>query len=195
MPKGQSKPTRPGFVLASGSPRRQELLAKLGLTFEVVVPEIPEIQKKGERPEEFAKRMALDKAMSVKNGLYVLAADTIVVLGEKIFGKPSNKKESISFLEQLAGRTHQVITGYAIIQSPDRIIVSGVCRSEVTFKLLTRDVIKEYAETGEPIDKAGAYAAQGKGKELIEKIKGSVSNVIGLPVENLIPWFKKLGFL
>lgn len=195
MPKGQLKPTRPGLILASGSPRRQKLLSELGLIFETMVPKIREIQKKGERPEEFAKRMALDKAMSVKNGLYVLAADTLIVLGEKIFGKPSNKKESISFLEQLAGRTHQVITGYAIIQSPDKIIVNEACRSEVTFKPLTRDVIREYVKTGEPMDKAGAYAAQGKGKELIEKIEGSVNNVIGLPVEELIPWFEKLGFL
>ncbi len=197
MAKGQSKLGQPGLILASGSPRRRELLSALGLIFEVVISHVPEIHKKGERADQFAKRIALEKAMSVKTdpGTIVLGADTIVVLDGQIYGKPADQREASLFLKELSGRTHQVITGYAILQSPDKIRVNKACQSEVTFKPLTQDVIDEYVATGEPLDKAGAYAAQGKGRELIEKITGSEKNVIGLPVEELIPWFEKLGIM
>lgn len=196
--------TQSKLILASASPRRADLLKKGGVDFEGVIPSLSEKRKKGEPPKKFVGRMALEKALSVtdrgrrlsqKQPVYILGADTMVVLGGKIYGKPANRAEARRFLKELSGRTHEVLTGYAIVQNPDKIIVMGVCRSEVAMRPLTGADIETYLKTGEPADKAGGYAAQGKGGKLIVKIEGSETNVIGLPMEELVPWFVKLNLL
>lgn len=188
--------TQPKLILASGSPRRADLLRKQGICFEINIPNIPEIQKEGESPDEFVKRLSAEKAGAVARGLfsssYVLAADTVVVLHELLFGKPANTNEARAMLQKLIRQTHRVITGFSILQSPDKIVCVETDVSEVTFKPLSSKEIDDYVATGEPMDKAGAYAAQGIGQKFIEKIKGSKTNVIGLPMEKVIPWLKKL---
>lgn len=207
--KGGEPMTSPKLILASASPRRADLLKKGGIDFEVNIPFLSETRKKGELAKKFVMRMGFEKALSVQKNLflqnrgsqrstdpvYILGADTIVVLGDKIYGKPANQDESRQFLKELSGHTHEVLTGYAILQNPDKIISRGVCRSGVTMRRLSSTDIENYLKTGEPADKAGAYAAQGIGGKFIAKIEGSETNVIGLPMEELIPWFVKLHLL
>lgn len=193
----------PSLLLASASPRRSFLLKNLGVHFQTAPASIEEKQKKNELPKEFAERMALEKALSprvdsteIKKGpLYSLGADTIVVLKNKIFGKPKDPKEAANYLRQLSGMTHEVITGFAIVQLPAKIIKKGSSLSRVIMKTMTEREIEAYIQTGEPLDKAGAYAAQGKAQKFIKKIEGSVTNVIGLPMEEITPWLEKLGLV
>ncbi len=194
--------TQPKLILASGSPRRSQLLQELGLLCQVIPPHIPEIFQEGETPENFVTRLAVEKALSVAKSvpsetfpLYFLGADTIVLLDQQILGKPDDPHEAVLFLKQLSGKTHDVLTGFAIVAWPDKIVVKDYCRSKVTMKNLTSDEIENYVQTGESLDKAGAYAAQGIGKKFIERIDGSDNNVIGLPVEVLVPWLEKLDLL
>ncbi|MBI4412712.1 MAG: septum formation protein Maf [Deltaproteobacteria bacterium] len=194
---------RPRLILASASPRRSFFLKELGLQFDILPTEIVEKVKKGETPVEFAGRLAVEKALAAlkkqkRSGdktVYSLGADTIVVLGGKIYGKPRHKTEATAFWHELGGQTHQVITAFAIAEFPDKIICVETATTAVTLKRPSKREVGEYLETGEPLDKAGAYAAQGIGKKFVEKIEGSVTNVIGLPLEALIPWLKKLKLL
>lgn len=208
---------QPKLILASASPRRIQLLQDLGLSFQVLPPQIPEILREGELSENFVTRLALEKALAVATtlpyttgrgppsplpsregaggNLYLLGADTIVVLDQKIFGKPATPTEAKEMLQKISGKTHEVLTGFAIVAWPDKIVVKDYCRSKVLMKNLTADEIENYVQTGEPLDKAGAYAAQGIGKKFIERIDGSENNVIGLPTEKLIPWLRKLGLI
>lgn len=189
------------LILASSSPRRAFLLKNLGIDFQIIPASIGEIQLENESPEDFAKRMACQKALSpsiplseLKQGpVYSLGADTIVVLKNKVLGKPKNESEAHEFLTQLSEMTHNVITGFALAQLPDKIICKEAVFSKVTMKKMTAEEIDRYIQTGEPLDKAGAYGAQGIGQKYIQKIEGSVTNVIGLPMENVEPWLKKLG--
>lgn len=173
-------------------------MAHAGFQFSIVRPEGEEKINPQETPFENAKRLALEKALNVaqkashtKSQGLVLGADTLVVLGQKIFGKPIDTQEAKNFLQALQNHTHQVITGYALVLIPDRLVVVDAVISLVTMKPLEPKEIQEYVATGEPMDKAGAYAAQGLGAGLIEKIEGSLSNVIGLPMEALIPHLNK----
>ncbi|MBI2339129.1 MAG: septum formation protein Maf [Deltaproteobacteria bacterium] len=191
------------LILASASPRRSFLLKELGLHFEVFPADVDEAVRTGETPSECAKRLAVQKATIVLKGkkpekdrpLYSLGADTIVVMNGKIYGKPRHEEETIAFWRALGGRTHEVITAFAIAELPDRIVCEEAVSSRVTLKALSDGEIREYLATGEPFDKAGAYAAQGLGQKYVEKIEGSVTNVIGLPLEALLPWLKKLKLL
>lgn len=193
----------PRLILASGSPRRADLLDKMGLVFEINPPKIPETRKHKEFPKDFAQRLALEKARSTakctagnnQQSVYILGTDTIVVLKDEILGKPANKGESINYLKKLSGKTHKVISGYAIIKHPDTVIVSDTEISKVVMRKISDKEIEDYIQTGEPLDKAGAYAIQGIGGKFIEKVEGSVNNVIGLPTEALLPWFEKLKLL
>lgn len=193
----QPKLGEPKLILASASPRRKELLAALGIKFEIRPSSIPEEINKGEAPRDFALRMAREKAFSqaIEKGTYVLGADTIVCIGGEILGKPSGPAQAMEHLQKLSGKTHEVMTGYAIVSPPDKMICEEVATSRVTMKNMNRKEIENYVATGEPLDKAGAYAAQGIGKGFIAKIVGSTSNVIGLPIEELTPWFKRLKLL
>lgn len=177
------------IVLASGSPRRRELLAKFNIDFDIVYSEVPEIVNDFDEPKQTAMSLAFQKANDVSqkmiNGEIVIAADTIVVFKDRILGKPRNEKEAFEMLSELSGKTHSVITGFAIIESGTYNKIIDFAETVVKFKDLTSDRIKRYIETGEYLDKAGAYAIQGYGSILVDWIRGSYWNVVGLPISQL----------
>jgi nucleoside triphosphate pyrophosphatase len=166
-------------VLASGSPRRRELLGRLGLAFAVAVPHVDETPSPGERPVDLVRRLAVAKAAAVA-GDPVLAADTIVDVDGETLGKPGDADEARRMLRRLSGRSHRVHTAVAV-RSGEQVEVD-VVTTIVTFVALQPAVIEWYVATGEPLDKAGAYAVQGTGGVFVERIRGSVSNVVGLPL-------------
>ena len=188
---------QPKLILASASPRRADLLREAGFSFGIAPSSVVEAIRPGESPVDFALRMALEKALEVARksalgGIFVLGADTIVCLGGRIYGKPKDASEARAFLSELSGKTHDVITGYAMVEGPDKIKNQGYAASHVTLARLTPEEIAAYVATGEPIDKAGAYAAQGIGRKMIEKIEGSFTNVVGLPMEDIKPLLEAL---
>jgi len=171
------------IVLASASPRRQELLKNAGIEFVVKPANIPETRQEGEAPQAFAERMAKEKARAVWAGMrdeYVFGADTIVVVDDLVLGKPEDEQDAARMLRLLSGRKHQVITGVCLTGSDFEDV-----RSETTavhFSALSDPDIRSYIAAGEPMDKAGAYAIQGMASRWISKIEGDYSNVVGLPV-------------
>ncbi len=174
------------LILASGSPRRRELLSRLGISFEVITKNINESARAGESPADLVQRLSKDKALAVslehKEDL-ILAADTVVALDGRIMGKPHDKNEAFDFLSQLNNRTHEVFTGICLINK-EQINTQVVC-TRVTFGHFSDDILKAYTATGEGADKAGAYAIQGQGAFLISSISGSPTNVIGLPMQEV----------
>jgi septum formation protein len=171
------------LVLASGSPRRRELLARLGLEFDVVHPDVDESVKPGEAPVDHVRRLAADKADTVSRlrpDVIVLAADTTVDVDGEILGKPLDDGDARAMLRALSGRTHQVHTGVAVRRGA--LTIHEVVTSDVTFAPLSESTIEWYVATGEPLDKAGAYAVQGQGAVLVELVRGSTTNVVGLPL-------------
>jgi septum formation protein len=169
----------PGLVLASGSPRRRELLGQLGLSFAVVPPDVDETPRPGERPLDLVRRLARDKAAAV-DGAVVVAADTVVEVDGDVLGKPADPDDARRMLRRLSGRAHKVHTGVAV-RAGDALAVDAVT-TIVTFVPLQAAVVDWYVGTGEPLDKAGAYAIQGRGGVFVEHVRGSVSNVVGLPL-------------
>lgn len=169
------------LILASASPRRRKILSDLGLPFRVVVADVDETPRPGEAPEDLVLRLAREKAMRVaeKETLPVLAADTVVVFAGEILGKPLSEGMAIEMLKRLRGQTHEVLTGVCLV-SPNGVR-TALERSEVTFGPLTDGEIARYVETEEPFDKAGAYHVDGKGAFFIDAVRGSPSNVAGLP--------------
>ena len=181
--------TKAAFILASASPRRRALLQDLGLDFEIREARIDERPEPGETPQEFVLRAASDKTsvISVLNpASWVLGADTVVVHGIRILGKPKNSEEALQVLLSLSGRKHLVHTGFCLKNAEEQAAVSRVVTTEVSFFHFTREVAAAYVATGEPLDKAGAYGIQGIGGFLVEKINGSYSNVVGLPLVEVI---------
>jgi septum formation protein len=184
------------FILASQSPRRSELLRQIGLSFTIDPADVDETVLSGESPETYAVRVALEKARvaSKKAGKgIVIAADTIVELNGTILGKPADAHDAERMLGMLSGNMHRVITGLVL-----RDVVTGktITRTAVTkvwFKGLSPGEIRSYAATGEPLDKAGAYAIQEKGALLVEKVEGCYFNVVGLPLSLLGEMLKELG--
>jgi septum formation protein len=175
----------PDFILASVSPRRRELLQQIGCHFLVSPVEIDETVLVGELPESYVNRMALQKALSgwhadQNKTLPVLGADTAVVLGDKIFGKPSDQADAVSMLLQLSGKTHRVLSSVAMVHGDKQQVM--LSETQVTFRLLESDECHHYWQTGEPSDKAGAYAIQGLGAVFVTSINGSYSGVVGLPL-------------
>ena len=184
------------IILASTSPRRQELLKTLGLNFYVAGSRYPEDMTLDLKPIDLVKYLARGKAKAVAENYHkevVIGADTIVVLGKKIMGKPKNEANAAAMLKALSGRVHQVITGYCIVDSVTSASVTKAVTTKVHFKKLSGDEIKNYVNSGEPLDKAGAYAVQGLGALLIKKIDGDYSNVVGLPLQSLAEDLKKFG--
>jgi len=177
------------LVLASGSPRRRELLADLGLDFEVHPSTLAEpAPLPGERPADYALRMAALKTQDVAArfpGRTVLGADTIVVLEDAIMGKPKDAADALAMLTRLSGRTHQVVTGFTIVL-PDGSCVSQSVSTDVDMRVSGETELKSYIATGEPMDKAGAYAIQGIGTFLVTAIRGSYTNVVGLPLARVL---------
>jgi len=187
---------QPHLVLASASPRRAEILSRLGLEFEVVPAGIPEVLLDGEAPETHTERLSREKARKVSNSYpeaLVLAGDTIVVLEEQVLGKPRDFDEAVAMLSSLAGRSHTVISGLAIAFPGDGIR-SGYLSTEVTFRPFDRAFAQRYAETGEPMDKAGAYGIQGLGSALVEGIRGDYHTVMGLPLPLLLDLLQEGGW-
>lgn len=183
----------PRLVLASASPRRRELLGQLGLRFEVVAANIDETPHPQEPAEAYVLRLAREKAGSVAARHpedWVLAADTTVALGGELLGKPASVEEARSMLQRLSGRTHEVYTGVALA---GRAEGSLVARSRVTFRELSMAEIDWYAASGEPLDKAGSYAVQGKGGFLVASVEGSPTNVIGLPLAEAVALLERAG--
>ena len=181
------------LVLASSSPRRREFLKQLGLSFKVVAPRIEEQPEKDEDPWHFARRLAVDKARDVASRLggrkIVIAADTIVVLGKRILGKPKSVADARRMLRLLSGHRHEVVSGLCVMSRAKS--ASLVVGTDVEFKKLTREEVEFYIASGEPMDKAGAYAIQGIGSFMIRAIHGSYTNVVGLPVAELLDLLEK----
>ncbi|TFG65409.1 MAG: septum formation inhibitor Maf [Gemmatimonadales bacterium] len=184
----------PRIVLASGSPRRREVLTALGLPFTVRRPELEETMVSGEFAESAVRRLAEEKAacVSVEPGELVLAADTVVVLDGDFLGKPADDREAIAMLMRLSGRSHDVFTGLALLV--DGRSVSAATRTEVTFRQFDRLECEAYVATGEPLDKAGAYGIQGFGSALVERIHGDFFNVMGLPVPTFLRLLTSVGY-
>jgi septum formation protein len=177
------------FILASASPRRKSLLQELGLDFEIKEAGIDECPAAGESPQVFVKRAASDKAGYISRanpGYWVLGADTIVVHDNRILGKPGDAAEALEVLQTLSGREHLVHTGFCLMHEKEKITVSSVVTTEVSFSPFSRDIAAAYVATGEPLDKAGAYGIQGRGSFLVERINGSYTNVVGLPLVEVI---------
>ncbi len=182
------------LVLASGSPRRREVLAALGLEFDVRRPDMEEIVLEGELPEATVCRLAREKAASVdaERGELVLAADTVVVLEGELLGKPTDAQDAAGMLMRLAGRTHDVFTGLALRSGTG--CVSAAARTEVSFRQFDRSECEAYVATGEPLDKAGAYGIQGLGAALVDRIDGDFHNVMGLPVPTFLELLVAAGY-
>jgi septum formation protein len=184
----------PDLVLASASPRRRELLSGLGLRFTVRSSEIDETPRPGEAPGAYVLRLAREKVLAVgRPGELVLAADTSVVVDEQILGKPRDDADAERMLRLLAGREHEVLTGVAVLDPMGRL-AAGVARTVVRMAPLSAEEIAWYVATGEPRDKAGAYAIQGLGALFVEAVTGNYSNVVGLPIPTVYRLFAELGY-
>jgi septum formation protein len=180
------------IVLASSSPRRRRLLRELGVRFSVRVPDVDERPLPGELPGPHVRRLALAKARAVARQLapgcganWIIGADTVVVLDGRILGKPRDARDAEGMLARLSGRTHEVLTGVALVPAAAGRARTAVVRSRVSMKPLDEAAIRRYVAGGEPLDKAGAYAVQGRGRQLVARVSGSLTNVVGLPLERL----------
>lgn len=184
----------PTLVLASQSPRRAELLRRLSLPFIAVPASIDEDALEGLEPHLLAQELAAQKAQAIwQPGQWVLAADTVVAMGHQTLGKPQNTLENIAFLRRLSGRSHSVYTGFAILK-PDGFLHTEVVPAQVTFRALREWELKWYAQSGEGLDKAGGYGAQGLGMVLLERIEGDFYTVMGLPVSRVWQRLLELGY-
>ena len=193
------------IVLASASPRRQELLRSAGIPFTVEPADINETPFAGESPRECAERLAREKALAVfqnRSSDYVLGADTIVVVDDTILGKPCDADDAVRMLRLLSGRTHEVITGVCLVEPAASRQLPGASKTNtaseitlVTFCKMSDDEIRDYVTTGESMDKAGAYAIQGIASRWISRIEGDYSNVVGLPVALVYRMLREQGVL
>lgn len=181
------------LVLASGSPRRRDLLQGLGIAFERLSADIDETPHSGELASPYVARLALEKAQAVakqRPDALILAADTTVVLDQKVLGKPADAQEACQMLASLSGRSHEVLTAIALWPFRKEALVVS---SKVHIRNLSTSEIEWYVGTGEPLDKAGSYALQGKGSFLVQSVEGSPTNVIGLPLVETLAWLKEAG--
>jgi len=205
------------LVLASASPRRQELLRNAGISFTVEPADMDETPRDGESPRDCAERLAREKALAVSNTRpldYVLGADTVVAIDDIILGKPVDAADAARMLRMLSGRTHQVITGVCLVAGTVASETAQKLRTEnrelrtqsreprtasettlVTMRDLSDDEIREYVATGEPMDKAGAYAIQGRASRWIPQIDGDYSNVVGLPLKLVCEFLREQGLM
>ncbi|MGZ8868959.1 MAG: Maf family protein, partial [Thermoanaerobaculia bacterium] len=175
---------------------RRELLTSIGIDFDVIPSHVPEEHQKGEAPEEYVARLSRDKATAIAEkhpDHWVIAADTTVLLGEQLLEKPVDRADARRMLATIAGRTHIVYTGVTIEHGASRYRDTRVAESEVRMLALSEEDIAWYVETGEPMDKAGAYAVQGIGAMFIESIHGSYTNVVGLPLALLFQMLRNAG--
>lgn len=183
-------------ILASGSPRRKELLEKLGIEFIVEPSGYEEDMGMSMSPKDLAKQLSSGKAKDIAQNYtdaLVIGADTLIAFSGKVLGKPHTEDKAIETLKELSGREHSVITGYTIIDTKTGKVVSDAIETKVYFRNLTEEEIKAYVATGEPLDKAGSYAIQGKGVLFVDKIEGDYNNVIGLPLTQIALALKDFG--
>ncbi len=183
------------IILASNSPRRKELFSLFGWPFEVIPADINEDQLPGESPREYVARLAQSKAEAValENEGLIIAADTIVVDGDHLLGKPQNESEARQMLKQLQGRTHQVYTGIAIINTNTGQTFDDISRTDVHMREYTDQEIDAYIATGDPMDKAGAYAIQHPGFHPVKGLTGCYASVMGLPLCHLVVGLRQFG--
>ena len=182
------------IVLASGSPRRKQLLEMLRIPFRVIAPDVDEHVLPGEKPDAYVTRLSRAKAQAVvalAAGDVVLAADTTVVIDNEILGKPVSPEDAVRMLERLQGRTHQVLTSVAVAESGR--LDQALDVSRVIFRPNDRSTLEAYVATGEPLDKAGAYAIQGLGAPLVERVEGDFFGVMGLPLRLALDLLAKFG--
>ncbi|HRE88340.1 MAG TPA: Maf family protein [Myxococcota bacterium] len=205
-------------ILASSSPRRKELLERLGFTVKVIPPNVDEVRLENEGPENFVKRMARSKVLAVVDRLaqtlytdvetgvrrtvsagrtqdarWVIGADTVIVMGDLILGKPKDTAEAAEMLHRLSNNSHRVITGFCIHDLRKNKEGVQAVSTEVRFKRLTASEIEKYIAVGESMDKAGAYAVQGVGAYLVDSIVGSYTNVVGLPLCQTVEMMEEMG--
>jgi septum formation protein len=187
---------KPALILASASPRRQQLLRETGIAFAVHAAHINEDQRAGEPPIEYAQRLAREKAQAVAEQYprdYVLGADTIVVVDGEVLGKPLDAADAARILRRLSGREHQVTTAVAVA-SPEGETETRTSTTQVYFREITDVEIQQYVAGGEPMDKAGAYAIQGGASRWTNRIVGEFSNVVGLPLSLVTEMLRSSGF-
>jgi septum formation protein len=184
-------------VLASASPRRSKILADAGLFFDIQPSTIEEATRPGEPAARLAERLAREKAIDVARllgsppAIPVLGADTIVVAGEDVLGKPRDASHAVELLSQLMGTTHRVMTGIALAWSDGREVLSQVVTSQVEMRPATHQELVDYVAVGESLDKAGGYALQGEGRRFVVGVVGSTTNVIGLPLDETLALFER----
>jgi septum formation protein len=194
----QTTDSNTNFILASKSPRRHYLLTQAGLEFQVIPSTIDENKFPLSDPETYVQELATAKARDIAQKhpkSWVIGADTIVLINETILGKPRSKNQARAMLQQLSGKTHQVLTGYCICCESRQVLFSETVTTSVLFKQLSEDEIEWYIGSDEPFDKAGAYAIQGLGTFLVKAINGSYTNVVGLPVCEVIEFLIKQGVM
>jgi septum formation protein len=190
----------PELVLASASPRRRALLADAGVAFTVMPAHIDESARAAETPRALVVRLALEKARAVAAKLsaaprrLVLGSDTIVVLGEDVLGKPRDPAHARELLGRILGRRHTVLTGVALVDAANGAERSACVASDVVMRSANDDEVRAYVAGGEPLDKAGAYALQGEGRKFVERVIGSETNVIGLPLDETLALLRDAGF-
>jgi septum formation protein len=183
-------------ILASQSPRRRELLASIGVQFDVIPSDIPEVRAAGESPEEYVARLSRQKAEKIAEqhrDAWVIAADTTVLYGDELLEKPADADDAKRMLATISGRTHTVYSGVTVQNVERGWRDTRVAESEVRMLTLEPRDIDWYVATGEPLDKAGAYAAQGRGGMFIDSIHGSYTNVVGLPLALLFQMLRRAG--
>lgn len=185
--------TMPRLVLASASPRRHELLSAIGVDFDVEIADIDESPRRGESPADMVLRLAAGKAtaIAVEADGVVIGADTTVVIGTHIFGKPRDEADAINMLRRLSGQTHNVLTGVAVATRGR--VSTALSSTQVRFREIDPDEARRYWQTGEPRGKAGAYAIQGRGGLFVTEINGSYSGVVGLPVFETAELLREAG--
>ena len=182
------------LVLASQSPRRREILAQAGLPFTVRVSGVEEVRLPSESPEDYVRRLAVDKAAAAVSSPqeFVLAADTVVVVDDLVLEKPRSVEDAADMLRRLSGRAHAVLTGVCLLHEGRQW--AGVESTRVCFSHLSEDEIRGYCVSGEPMDKAGAYAIQGLASKFIERVEGCYFNVVGLPISFVYRLLKEAGY-
>ena len=187
---------KPMLVLASNSPRRRQLLALTGLMFSVLVADVDESVRENESPADYVLRLAETKARAVANRAHadqiILAADTTVVNGQDILGKPQDAKEATTMLTHLRGHVHQVYTGIALLRISDGLLLKDLCVTDVPMRDYSDEEIQAYVQTGDPLDKAGAYAIQHPQFRPVAELNGCYASVMGLPMCHVILLMRKM---
>ncbi|HEY7876989.1 MAG TPA: Maf family protein [Gemmatimonadaceae bacterium] len=183
-------------ILASASPRRRELLNMIAIEHDVIPAAIDESSRAGEAPIVYAERLAREKGAAVARchaGALVISADTVVVIDDRVLGKPRDALQATAMLQVLSGRTHVVHTAVAVTRDGGQTVASAVESAQVTFRALTDHEIASYISTGEPMDKAGAYGIQGYGATIVERVDGDFFAVMGLPLRRCVDLLERLG--